>query len=369
MANFVFANNIKTTVASAFSNVATSLTLASSVGLPTLSAGQVLPITLNDAATGLVYEICYATAITGATLTVTRAQEGTAAQNWSVGDRAYCAPTALSVAPVNGNGLNVFQVANAVASNEAVNLGQVPAITVNDATNAHYAVAGKNVYIGQDINLQTWADSLPRCGMYDAYLTVAQGNLPAAYWHLELQRYSSDVAGNLTHIITAKGLNVAGLMYTNTCSGGIWSGWIQVVTSIAGTAPNATNAANVTGTIGASVTGTTQATSDNSPLIATDAFVHAVANPGASLGTNGYQKFPSGLIVQWGNFNAGSAYTTVNFPIAFPNLVLNIITSPYLGPYAAAYPGYVYNDFTASNTSFYYFTGGVGGVAWLAVGY
>jgi len=127
MSNFVFVNNYKTTVASAFSNVATSLTLASSTGLPTLSAGQVLPITLNDAATGLVYEICYATAITGATLTVTRAQEGTAAQNWSVGDRAYCAPTALSVAPVNGNGLNVFQVANAVASNEAVNLGQAQA--------------------------------------------------------------------------------------------------------------------------------------------------------------------------------------------------------------------------------------------------
>jgi len=144
MANFVFANNIKTTVASAFSNVATSLTLASSVGLPTLSAGQVLPITLQDAATGLVYEICYATAITGATLTVTRAQEGTAAQNWSVGDRAYCAPTALSVAPVNGNGLNVFQVANAVAANEAVNLGQAQADFLaigGNAVSATYATS------------------------------------------------------------------------------------------------------------------------------------------------------------------------------------------------------------------------------------
>jgi len=142
MANFVFANNIKTTVASAFSNVATSLTLASSTGLPALSAGQVLPITLQDAATGLVYEICYATAITGSTLTVTRAQEGTAAQNWSVGDRAYCAPTALSVAPVNGNGLNVFQVANAVASNEAVNLGQAQADFLAIGGNAVSATNG-----------------------------------------------------------------------------------------------------------------------------------------------------------------------------------------------------------------------------------
>jgi len=148
MANFVFANNIKTTVASAFSNVATSLTLASSVGLPTLSAGQVLPITINDAATGLVYEICYATAITGATLTVTRAQEGTAAQNWLVGDRAYCAPTALSVAPVNGNGLNVFQVANAVASNEAVPLAQAETLSTTGNAATATNVTGSAVVTG-----------------------------------------------------------------------------------------------------------------------------------------------------------------------------------------------------------------------------
>ena len=99
--------------------------------------------------------------------------------------------------------------------------------TATDTTNAHYAVAGKNVNIAQDTNLETWADSLPRCGVYDAYLTVAQGNLPAAYWYIELQRYSSDVAGNLNHVITAKLLSAGtGLMYTNTCFGGVWTGWI-----------------------------------------------------------------------------------------------------------------------------------------------
>ena len=201
--------------------------------------------------------------------------------------------------------------------------------TATDTTNAHYAVAGKNVNIAQDTNLETWADSLPRCGMYDVYLTVAQGNLPADFWHLELQRYSGDAAGALYHVITAKGMNEAGLMYTNTCMSGTWSGWIQVVTSFAGTAPHATN---VTGTVGSSVTGTTQATSDNSTLIATDAFVQAVANPGASLGTNGYQKFPSGLIVQWG-FSAASVASspgvTVNFPIAFPNAAFSVVGSVY----------------------------------------
>jgi len=177
MANFVFANNIKTTVASAFSNVATSLTLASSVGLPTLSAGQVLPITINDAATGLVYEICYATAITGATLTVTRAQEGTAAQNWLVGDRAYCAPTALSVAPVNGNGLNVFQVANAVASNEAVNLGQAQADFLAIGGNAVSATNATNVVgYGTISNTTTGGAALTSVGRFLGFTTITVTN-------------------------------------------------------------------------------------------------------------------------------------------------------------------------------------------------
>lgn len=36
-------------------------------------------------------------------------------------------------------------------------------------------------------------------------------------------------------------------------------------------------------------------------------------------GVSGYQKFPSGLIIQWGvvNSNGGTAYTT--FPVVFPN--------------------------------------------------
>ncbi len=95
--SYVFANNVQTTLASAASSTATTLTLASSANLPALAAGQIMPITLNDAATGTIYEICYVTAISGATLTVNRAQEGTTAQNWSVGDYAFAAWTAGTV--------------------------------------------------------------------------------------------------------------------------------------------------------------------------------------------------------------------------------------------------------------------------------
>ena len=102
MTAFVFANYVDTTLAAAASSTATSLSLSSSANLPTLGPGEVMPLTLNDAATGLVYEIVYVTAISGTTLTVLRGQEGTAAQNWSSGDYAFVSPTADTVAPVAG---------------------------------------------------------------------------------------------------------------------------------------------------------------------------------------------------------------------------------------------------------------------------
>lgn len=127
MTQFVIANNVNTQLATAASSAATTLTLASSANLPTLSAGQIMPLTLNDAATGAIYEVVYVTAISGVTLTVVRAQEGTGAQNWNIGDYAFCAPTAGTVATALGNSANTFSVAPATASQHAMQLGQFSA--------------------------------------------------------------------------------------------------------------------------------------------------------------------------------------------------------------------------------------------------
>ena len=95
MTTFVFANNINTTLASPVSPSATTITLASSANLPASPpAGEYLAITLQDAATRLNFEIVYVTAISGATLTVVRAQEGTTALSWLVGDYVFSGPTA-----------------------------------------------------------------------------------------------------------------------------------------------------------------------------------------------------------------------------------------------------------------------------------
>lgn len=128
MTQFVIANNVNTQLAAPASNAATTLTLASSANLPTLAAGEVMPLVLNDAATGMNYEVVYVTAITGANLTVIRGQEGTAAVNWSLGDAAYCAPTAGSVATANGNPSNTFLVAPATLANQAMQFEQAPAV-------------------------------------------------------------------------------------------------------------------------------------------------------------------------------------------------------------------------------------------------
>lgn len=87
---FLFANNANTTLAGPISSSAPTLTVASGTGalFPSPAAGQQFSLTLNDAATGLLYEICYVTSISGDTMTVLRAQEGTSARSWLAGDIA-----------------------------------------------------------------------------------------------------------------------------------------------------------------------------------------------------------------------------------------------------------------------------------------
>lgn len=95
--NLVLANGLQTTLANNLSSSSTSIIIASSSGFPAIGAGQVLPLTIISASSSTTFEIVYATAISGTTLTVMRAQEGTPAGTFSVGDYIECAPTAQTV--------------------------------------------------------------------------------------------------------------------------------------------------------------------------------------------------------------------------------------------------------------------------------
>lgn len=59
---------------------------------------------------------------------------------------------------------------------------------------------------------------------------------------------------------------------------------------------------------------------------------------GSSLAASGYQKLPSGLIIQWGStlFNT-SGYANITFPISFPTAVYEITSSVGRGSVLTGY--------------------------------
>ena len=93
---------------------------------------------------------------------------------------------------------------------------------------------------------------------------------------------------------------------------------------------------------------------------------------GSSLSANGYQKLPSGLIIQWGNVlavGAGSG-AAATFPIAFPNSFLSAVASfvNSSGISAAAAGGWGGSG-TTGMTVFNNGNSAASEISWIAIGY
>jgi hypothetical protein len=73
-----------------------------------------------------------------------------------------------------------------------------------------------------------------------------------------------------------------------------------------------------------SSTAQAQAWASNTTLITPLRLAEAFKAGNQSLATNGYQKMPGGLIVQWGYLSAGTDGQAVVFPIQFPNACFGI---------------------------------------------
>jgi hypothetical protein len=86
----IHANNFGTTIAADITNVATTITLSSTTGLPAIGAGVTANLTLQS---GSDIEIVTATALSGSDITVTRAQEGTSAMPFASGSSISLRPT------------------------------------------------------------------------------------------------------------------------------------------------------------------------------------------------------------------------------------------------------------------------------------
>lgn len=95
---------------------------------------------------------------------------------------------------------------------------------------------------------------------------------------------------------------------------------------------------------------------------------------GASKAASGYQKLPSGLIIQWGSFTtSSSADTPISFPIAFPNVTVVVNATCYNGTGSGNYT-LSFGVPTTSSIPVGTYVGSTGvrivqAIMWIAVGY
>lgn len=92
----IFANQSSSLLAAPIASGDLSLTVTAGTGelFPQPAANQYFVATLNDAATGLLTEIIWATAVSGDVFTILRGEEGTTPLAWKAGDIIQCLVTA-----------------------------------------------------------------------------------------------------------------------------------------------------------------------------------------------------------------------------------------------------------------------------------
>ncbi|HUB48359.1 MAG TPA: tail fiber domain-containing protein [Acetobacteraceae bacterium] len=98
MATDVWSDFFETTLSAAVTSSQTTISVASATNAPTIGANQQWVVVVQSASTPSSREVMYVTAITSTTFTVTRAQEGTSAGTWAVGDYVIGTNTAGQMA-------------------------------------------------------------------------------------------------------------------------------------------------------------------------------------------------------------------------------------------------------------------------------
>ena len=304
--SYLFSNDVNTTLAAAVDTTQTVISVASTANLPTLGAGDVLPITLSDAATHSKYEVCYCTSISGSDLTVLRGMEGTAAQSWLVNDLCYDAHTAATTASFDGGWGTDTGAANAY-------------IVTLPMTLTAYQL-GQTVRF-KAVNPNTGASTVNVNGL--GVINIVGGNNTA----LQGGEISS----------TGDGMTV--LVYDGTN--------FRMIVS-----PGALQIA---------------------PAITSNQAVNLGQFPFFAGGneTNGYVKFPNGIIIQWGflSTNGSSSGQTITYPITFPNAMI-ISSASDQGP--GMNTGALVNLSTSQGTLYAGSSSGTytaTGLGWIAIGY
>lgn len=136
MTGLVYSNFAKTTLSGAISNTSLTIALAAGSGVlfPQISGSQYFVGVLTDAATQLQHEIVKVVGISGDTVTVVRAQEGTTAQNWNSGDYFANLVTAGGLSTYNQFVVNKWDLSAAPNTDVLLNAGDQAIITFESVT-------------------------------------------------------------------------------------------------------------------------------------------------------------------------------------------------------------------------------------------
>ncbi len=131
-----FSNNGHSTLAASLTSSGTSITVASGHGsrFPSLSSGEYFYATLIDASNNL--EIVKVTARSSDVLTVTRAQEGTTARAYAIGDRVELRVTAQGladlIASVDLTTLSASNLTSGTLAAARIADDSIPTVKLND---------------------------------------------------------------------------------------------------------------------------------------------------------------------------------------------------------------------------------------------
>lgn len=308
MALELFKNNISTTLAVGINSSVTTITVATGTGanFPALSGGNYFRAVLTSSAVpGSSYEYLIVTAVSGDNLTVIRGQEGVAAASWNAGDIIYMTATAASDA-------NFAQAADLsayapIASPTFTGNPTAPTPTQFDNDTSLATTEFVQRALGQ-LRGYTITSGLTALGVSDVnkIINVSTGST------ITLPATSGIVAGCTVLLF--------GTMTSSTATIAPASGDSLVV--------GKTTVANLTLGPGDSVLAVYQTA--GAWLLLGTAQLGNSNQFASSLASSGYQKLPSGLIVQWGVLGTVSpSGSTWTFPIVFPNAALRCFATSY----------------------------------------
>lgn len=140
-----FLNNYGTNLAANITSAATSITVSSGTGqnfLGLLTGGDIYYMTLIQVGTQSPFEIVQVTAVAGDVLTVIRAQDGTTARAWNLGDAIEIRLPRIVLSAFTQTGVSFGTMAIQNANAVAITGGTITGVTITGSTIPNSNVSG-----------------------------------------------------------------------------------------------------------------------------------------------------------------------------------------------------------------------------------